>query len=168
MAKVCSFGLGSLKNALSILSALQKNSKKKKSKGNHKVIESKINFPLFEFRVCACVCVCVCSGRSAHKLPQLQVRAAEQLGRIQGLAESPLPGPPRPRAPPRTPTSSSLPQTLGSMFPTPNCAPQRSREARLARTARRAAPTSPTPLRFQRPGIANTHRTGTPPGQSGD
>ena len=57
---MCSFGLGSLKNALSILSALQKNSKKKKSKGNHKVIESKINFPLFEFRVCACVCVCVC------------------------------------------------------------------------------------------------------------
>lgn len=32
MAKVCSFGLGSLKNAVSILSALQKNSKKKKVK----------------------------------------------------------------------------------------------------------------------------------------
>ena len=163
MAKVCSFGLGSLKNAVSILSALQKNSKKK-SKGNHKVIAKLIFLCLSS--VCACVRVCVleeactqtttAAGKSGRAARVHQGARTEPTTRTAQTSVS------------SSHTSSALPQTLGSMFPTPNCAPQRSREARFARTARRAAPTNPAPLRLQRPGIANTHRTGTPPGQSGE
>lgn len=51
------------------------------------------------------------------------------------------------------------------MFPTPNCAPQRSREVGLATSVRRAAPNSPARLRLQRPPNANTPRAGTPPGR---
>ena len=67
-------------------------------------------------------CVCVFWKKPAHKLPQLQVRAAEQLGCIKGLAQSPLPGPPRPRSPPRTP-ALRFPRPSAPCSPPPTARP---------------------------------------------
>lgn len=95
LAEVCSFSLGSLKNTLSILSALQKNSKKK-SKGDHRVIAKLIFLCLSSVCVCACVRVRVCARwkKPAHKLPELQVRAAEQLRASRGSLRAPYQGRP--------------------------------------------------------------------------
>lgn len=74
-----------------------------------------------------CVCVCACeSVRALEEACTQTTRAAGKSCRaaqgIQGLAQSPLPGPPRPRAPPGTPALRS-PRPSAPCSPPPTARP---------------------------------------------